>query len=116
MLHFLHLKNIPIWKQLQIEEALLRIDNRNFFILNEGSPKAIIMGISGKEEELIHLELNLYMEGKNYFLVEWGMKFFSALSQELDDALNWFEIVFEINQNTQGPSRDYILYALDKLG
>ena len=54
MLHFLHLKNIPIWKQLQIEEALLRIDNRNFFILNEGSPKAIIMGISGKEEELIH--------------------------------------------------------------
>jgi lipoate-protein ligase A len=54
MLHILRLKNIPIWEQLQIEEALLRIDDRNFFILNEGSPKAIIMGISGKEEELIH--------------------------------------------------------------
>jgi lipoate-protein ligase A len=54
MLHILRLKNVPIWEQLQIEEALLRIDDRNFFILNEGSPKAIIMGISGKEEELIH--------------------------------------------------------------
>ncbi|MBM3191446.1 MAG: lipoate--protein ligase family protein [Chlamydiae bacterium] len=54
MLHILHLKNIPIWEQLALEEALLRTDERNFFILNEGSPRAIIMGISGQEKELIH--------------------------------------------------------------
>ena len=51
--HLLHLKNIPIFQQLQIEEALLRSDSGNWFILNEGSPPAIVMGISGKPHELI---------------------------------------------------------------
>lgn len=50
----LHLKNIPIFQQLQIEEALLRTDTGNWFILNMGSPPAIVMGISGKPEELIN--------------------------------------------------------------
>ncbi len=56
MIHLLHLKNIPIFKQLQIEEALLRLDHRNWCILNEGSSRAIVMGVSGKAEELIDLE------------------------------------------------------------
>lgn len=56
MIHFLHLKNTPIFKQLQIEEALLRLDHRNWCIVNEGSPKAIVMGISGKPPELIDIE------------------------------------------------------------
>ena len=51
--NLLHLKNIPIFQQLQIEEALLRTDMGNWFILNEGSPPAIVMGISGKPHELI---------------------------------------------------------------
>ncbi len=51
--YLLHLKNIPIFQQLQIEEALLRTDTNNWFILNEGSPPAIVMGISGKPEELV---------------------------------------------------------------
>lgn len=49
----LHLKNYPIFKQLQLEEALLRLDTDNYCIINEGSPPAIVMGISGKAEELI---------------------------------------------------------------
>lgn len=56
MIHFLHLKNVSIFRQLQIEEALLRLDHRNWCIINEGSPKAIVMGISGKPHELIDLE------------------------------------------------------------
>lgn len=55
-IHLLHLKNIPIIQQLQLEEALLRADDRNFCIVNEGSSRAIVMGISGKEEELIDIE------------------------------------------------------------
>lgn len=51
--NLLRLKNIPIFQQLQIEEALLRANTDNWFILNEGSPPAIIMGISGKPFELI---------------------------------------------------------------
>lgn len=52
-MNILHLKNFPIFKQLQLEEALLRLDDRNYCIINEGSPPAIVMGISGKSEELI---------------------------------------------------------------
>lgn len=55
----LHLKNTPIFKQLQIEEALLRADDTDYCIINEGSPPAIVMGISGKAEELIdHAKLS----------------------------------------------------------
>jgi lipoate-protein ligase A len=51
--YLIHLKGMPIFSQLQLEEALLRQDARNFCLINEGSPPAIVMGISGKAEELI---------------------------------------------------------------
>ena len=49
----LHLKNTPIFSQLQLEEALLRTESDNYCIINEGSSKAIVMGISGKPSKLI---------------------------------------------------------------
>jgi lipoate-protein ligase A len=52
-IHFIHLKNVPIFEQLQLEEALLRSDDRNFCIVNQGSNRAIVMGISGQPNELI---------------------------------------------------------------
>lgn len=55
-LNLLLLKNTPIFKQLQIEEALLRLNDENWCIINEGSPPSIVMGISGKPQELISLE------------------------------------------------------------
>ncbi|MBI3211334.1 MAG: lipoate--protein ligase family protein [Simkania negevensis] len=59
-LHLLHLRSHPIYEQLKIEELLLRTDERNWCIFNEGSPPAIVMGISGKVEELINLEKNSF--------------------------------------------------------
>lgn len=50
----IHLKNTPILEQLELEEALLRTREDDWCIINEGSPRAIIMGISGKHEELVH--------------------------------------------------------------
>lgn len=58
-LHLLHLKDQSIFEQLQIEEALLRSDKRNFCIINEGSTPAIVMGISGKPEKLIRSDANV---------------------------------------------------------
>lgn len=55
-LHLLQLGSMPIWQQLQIEEALLRNDTHNWCIINSGSLPAIVMGVSGKTEELIHLD------------------------------------------------------------
>lgn len=53
-LHLLHLDSVPILQQLQIEEALLRADTKNWCLINQGAPPAIVMGISGKVEELIN--------------------------------------------------------------
>lgn len=52
-LHLLQL-NLPIFEQLQLEEALLRADERNWCLLNTGSPPAIVMGISGQLEKLVN--------------------------------------------------------------
>lgn len=51
---FLSLDQFPILDQLQLEEALLRVDDRNWCILNKGSPKSIVMGISGMKEKLVN--------------------------------------------------------------
>ena len=55
-LHVVNLDQIPILQQLQWEEALLRADARNWCILNRGSAPAIVMGISGQVQHLIHQE------------------------------------------------------------
>jgi len=47
---------MPIFKQLQLEEALLRSDERSFCIINQGSPRAIVMGISGHPKTLLNLD------------------------------------------------------------
>ena len=54
--HLLHFQNLPILEQLRLEEASLRCDERNFCIINEGSTPAIVLGISGKLEELVDQE------------------------------------------------------------
>lgn len=56
LLHVVRLERNPILQQLQAEEALLRADSRNWCLLNRGSPPAIVMGISGKAEQLIRLD------------------------------------------------------------
>jgi lipoate-protein ligase A len=55
-LNILQTSLYPIYKQLQVEEALLRADRQNWCLINRGSPSAIVMGISGKPELLIQRE------------------------------------------------------------
>ena len=55
-MNILHLKNIPIYDQLLLEEQLLREDTRNFCLINTGSTPTIVMGISGKADALVHLD------------------------------------------------------------
>lgn len=56
-LNILTYENLPIFSQLQIEEALLKTNHENWVILNSGSPKAIVMGISTAPKEVINLSL-----------------------------------------------------------
>lgn len=55
--NLLRLKGMPILQQLQLEEALLRSDDNNWCLINDGSSPAIVMGISGKYDELINQNL-----------------------------------------------------------
>lgn len=53
VLNLVQLNSVPILQQLQWEEALLRADQNNWCLFNQGSPPAIVMGISGKVQQLI---------------------------------------------------------------
>ncbi|SRR5581483_1763323 len=59
MFKLLRLKSYPIYEQLLLEEKLLRTDTNNWCIINEGSSPAIVMGISGKKEELVNCKTAL---------------------------------------------------------
>ena len=52
-IHLLALEGIPIFEQLQLEEALLRAGQDNYCLINHKSTPAIVMGISGKVDELV---------------------------------------------------------------
>lgn len=51
--YVLALEGMPIFEQLQLEEALLRAGKHNYCLLNHKSTPAIVMGISGKPDELV---------------------------------------------------------------
>ena len=53
IVHLILLKNHNIYDQLLLEEALLRTTDQNFCVLNQGSPRAIVLGISGKVPKLV---------------------------------------------------------------
>ena len=55
-IHLLRLKNVPIYEQLELEEALLRADERSFFLLNTGSTPACVLGISSQIEQMIQVD------------------------------------------------------------
>lgn len=55
-LTLIELENISIFDQLLYEEYLLRDTQDNICIINHGSSPAIVMGISGKLDELVHTE------------------------------------------------------------
>jgi tRNA threonylcarbamoyladenosine biosynthesis protein TsaE len=70
-----------------------------------------------KNEEVIQLELPVYLEDKQYFFVEWGLKFGRRLLRELPE--NWSSYLLEINTNhssssegEEGPSRNFFLYSI----
>jgi lipoate---protein ligase len=51
------LNNVPVLEQLRLEEALLRTSCENWYLLNTGSPPAIVMGISGQPKKLLNQSL-----------------------------------------------------------
>ncbi|KAI3462401.1 hypothetical protein Pfo_019064 [Paulownia fortunei] len=57
LIKLLRLRGVPILQQLHLEERLLRTSSDNWCIINDGTiDPTIVMGISGKPEELLEIE------------------------------------------------------------
>lgn len=59
-INLLNLKGLSIFEQLQIEEALLRLDDRDWCLINSEAPPAIVLGISAAPDRFI--DKKLYLE------------------------------------------------------
>tara|TARA_R100000656_G_scaffold121374_1_gene96298 strand:- start:295 stop:741 length:447 start_codon:yes stop_codon:yes gene_type:complete len=81
----------------KIVEPLSNASSPTYAVINEGAKfvHADFYRIE-KSEEILHLELPLYLEGKDYFLVEWGKQFLQRLSREVPEDFNFYELEIEI--------------------
>jgi len=61
-------------------------------------------------EELIHLEIPLYLEGKDLFLVEWGKTWQAALARLVEGPYNFYQLQISLTPDPQ--KRDYQLSSL----
>lgn len=62
-----------------------------------------------KKEELIHLEIPMYLEEKDYFLIEWGMPFLHQLQRIIGDEFKFYQLKIEINEQK---GRNFYLFGL----
>lgn len=51
-----------------------------------------------KKEELTHLELPMYLEEKDYVLIEWGMPYLHELQRIVGDEFKFYQLKIEINE------------------
>ena len=52
-----------------------------------------------KKEELLYLEIPMYLEEKDYFLIEWGMPYLRDLQRIIGDEFKYYHLKIDINDN-----------------
>lgn len=55
MLNYIHTKKVNISKQLKLEEKILKNLDLPFCLINEGTPSAIVLGISNNAKDLVEI-------------------------------------------------------------
>ncbi len=65
--------------------------------------------------ELIHLELPLYLEDKDYFLVEWGKEYWKQLKKIVGDDFHYYELTISFEPLASGEmARHFALNSLQE--
>ncbi|WP_100934518.1 lipoate--protein ligase family protein [Candidatus Chlamydia corallus] len=122
---FLDLRGHSILQQLQIEEALLRVSNQNFCIINADVEDAIVLGISRNLSQDVHISrarannipiIRRYSGGgtvfidSNTLMVSWIMNSLEACIQP-EAVLAWtYEVYSPLLPNTFSiRENDYVL-------
>ena len=66
-------------------------------------------------DEVIHLELPMYLEDKDYFFIEWGKAYINELYQNVPREFGFYELLFDVNELREGqesPTRNLRLIKL----
>ncbi|EQC46040.1 tRNA (adenosine(37)-N6)-threonylcarbamoyltransferase complex ATPase subunit type 1 TsaE [Bacteriovorax sp. Seq25_V] len=61
-------------------------------------------------DEIIHLEIPLYLEGKDFFLIEWGREYLNDLVREVGEGFNFYLLEITMNELKSAeefPSRNF---------
>ncbi len=58
------------------------------------------------EQEVFQLEIPLYLENKDYFLIEWGKKFFNTLSREIPESFAFYLLEINVNDTAQSETEE----------
>lgn len=73
-------------------------------------------------DEIIHLELELYLENKNFFLVEWGKSHYYSLVKEIPENFGHYLLRMDVNEQAHSQisekanfSRNIALYEISEL-
>lgn len=70
------------------------------------------------KEELIHLELPLHVDNKEFLLVEWGRPYLRELQRQIGQDFKFYELEIEVNEGptssgAKAPSRNISLAQID---
>jgi tRNA threonylcarbamoyladenosine biosynthesis protein TsaE len=60
-------------------------------------------------EEIIQLELGMYLEDKQFFLAEWSKQHYHSIDPELSDDFTSYLLEITLNDEESEPSRNFIL-------
>jgi tRNA threonylcarbamoyladenosine biosynthesis protein TsaE len=66
-------------------------------------------------DEFTHLELNLYIEKKDYFFAEWGTRWIDQLVPLVPDHFLFYRVKIEESSSSEVSTRDISLYQVNPL-
>lgn len=66
-------------------------------------------------DEFAHLELNLYLEKKDYFLAEWGLRWLDSLVPLIPENFYYYKIKLEEPNTNDKNLRDILLFQINPL-
>jgi tRNA threonylcarbamoyladenosine biosynthesis protein TsaE len=67
-------------------------------------------------DEIVHLELELYLEEKRFFLVEWGEKYIQSLVREVPEDYSFYQLDIKINEKINDKdeqTRNFELFSIN---
>jgi tRNA threonylcarbamoyladenosine biosynthesis protein TsaE len=64
-----------------------------------------------KQDDIVHLELPLYMETKQFFLAEWGLKYLNTINKELPEDFSCYLLEISVNESIHQDNNDKVVFS-----